>query len=256
MSSRLPKQHSRGAAARRATVAAGPESDPASSASAWLGDDRFFTPLGHEPGYDYPLLVWLPDTTATATQQKPFDLGRVMKRVSLRNFVAVQPGIAANETPAIGLEEAVWRSIERIRERIAIHPDRIFLVGQGGGGSDAFRIACHHPREFAGVISLGGLFPLDEALFSQLVDVRRLPMLLCCKRSSVLEQASHTDRTLRLFHAAGAALAMRIYPGGNDLSKSVLSKSMLSKSILGDVNRWIMDEVCGTPTAVPSLSTP
>ncbi len=253
MSSRLPKQHSRGAAARRATVAAGPESRPASSASAWLGDDRLFTPLGHEPGYDYPLLVWLPDTTATATatRKKPFDLGRVMKRVSLRNFVAVQPGIAANEASAIGLEEAVWRSIERIRERIAIHPDRIFLVGQGGGGSDAFRIACHHPREFAGVISLGGLFPLDEALFSQLVDVRRLPMLLCCKRSSVLEQASHTDRTLRLFHAAGAALAMRIYPGVNDLSKSVLSKS-----ILGDVNRWIMDEVCGTPTAVPSLSTP
>jgi pimeloyl-ACP methyl ester carboxylesterase len=244
MSSRLPKQHSRGSAGRRATVAVGPESRPASSASAWLGDDRLFTPLGHEPGYDYPLLVWLPDTTAT--RKKPFDLGRVMKRVSLRNFVAVQPGIAANETPAIGLEEAVWRSIERIRERIAIHPDRIFLVGQGGGGSDAFRIACRHPREFGGVISLGGLFPLDEALFSQLVDVRRLPMLLCCKRSSVLEQASHTDRTLRLFHAAGAALAMRIYPGVNDLSKS----------ILGDVNRWIMDEVCGTPTAVASLSAP
>lgn len=269
MSSRLPKQHSRGAAGRRATVAAGPESRPASSASAWLGDDRLFTPLGHEPGYDYPLLVWLPDTTATATatrgptatRNKPFDLGRVMKRVSLRNFVAVQPGIAANESPAIGLEEAVWRSIERIRERIAIHPDRIFLVGQGGGGSDAFRIACRHPREFAGVISLGGLFPLDEALFSQLVDVRRLPMLLCCKRSSVLEQASHTDRTLRLFHAAGAALAMRIYPGVNDLSESVLSESVpskfvLSKTVLGDVNRWIMDEVCGAPTAVPSLSTP
>lgn len=277
MSSRFPKQHSRGAAGRRATVAAGPESRPASSASAWLGDDRLFTPLGHEPGYDYPLLVWLPDTspattaTATATRSKPFDLGRVMKRVSLRNFVAVQPGIAANESPALGLEEAVWRSIERIRERIAIHPDRVFLVGQGGGGSDAFRIACRHPREFAGVISLGGLFPLDEALFSQLVDVRRLPMLLCCKRSSVLEQASHTDRTLRLFHAAGAALAMRIYPDVNVLSKSVLSKSVLSKSVpsesvlskfvlsktvLGDVNRWIMDEVCGTPTAVPSLSTP
>ena len=69
-------------------------------------------------------------------------------------------------------------------------------------------------------------------------------MLFCCRRSSVLEQAAHTDRTLRLFHAAGAALAMRIYPGSNDLSKAVLA----------DVNRWVMDEVCGKPAVVPSLS--
>jgi len=31
-------------------------------------------------------------------------------------------------------------------------------------------------------------------------------------------------------------LAMRIYPSRNDLSRAVL----------GDVNRWLMDEVCGT----------
>ena len=44
--------------------------------------------------------------------------------------------------------------------------------------------------------------------------------------------------------AAGAMLAMRIYPGSNDLSKAILC----------DVNRWLMDEVCGTPAAVHSLS--
>ena len=244
MSSRLPKPSMRSGSGRRgsASIAAGACLD--SAASAWLGDDRLFTPLGHEPGYDYPLLVWLPDTASVAAGKKSFEIGRVMKRVSLRNFVAVEPVIAAAESPAMGLDEAVWRSIERVRDRIAIHSQRIFLVGQGRGGSDAFRIACRHPREFAGVISLGGPFPLEESLFSQLAAVRRLPMLYCCQRSSVLEQASHTDRTLRLFHAAGAALTMRIYPGKNDLSKSVLA----------DVNRWIMDEVCGMPAAVHSLS--
>jgi len=244
MSSRLPKPSMRSGSGRRgsASVAAGACLD--SAASAWLGEDRLFTPLGHEPGYDYPLLVWLPDTAPVAAGKKSFEIGRVMKRVSLRNFVAVEPVIAAAESPAMGLDEAVWRSIERVRDRIAIHSQRIFLVGPGRGGSDAFRIACRHPREFAGVISLGGPFPLEESLFSQLAAVRRLPKLYCCQRSSVLEQASHTDRTLRLFHAAGAALAMRIYPGKNDLSKSVLA----------DVNRWIMDEVCGMPAAVHSLS--
>ena len=244
MNSRLPKRRSRTGPDRRGGTEGGSDVNLPSLASEWLGDDRLFTPLGHEPGYDYPLLVWLPESTQESPRKKAFDIGRVMQRVSLRNFVAVQPVIGPHEPPAVGLDEAVWRSIERVRDRIAIHPDRIFLVGQGEGGSNAFRIGCHHPREFAGVISLGGPFPLDEALFAQLADVRRLPMLLCCRRSSVMEQAVCTDRTLRLFHAAGAALAMRIYSGRNDLSKAVLA----------DVNRWVMDEVCGKPAVVHSLS--
>jgi len=264
MKSRLPKPGSRNGDSRNGQD--GPRGTARETAanvsclgSEWLGDDRVFTPLGHEPGYDYPLLVWLPDSSKADARKKPFSIGRVMQRVSLRNFVAVQPVVGPHESSRFGLsgirssgnglsgdglDDAVWRSIERVRDRIAIHPGRIFLVGQGNGGSDAFRIACRHPREFAGVISLGGQFPLNESLFSQLADVRRLPMLFCCRRSSVLEQAIHTDRTLRLFHAAGAALAMRIYPGSNDLSRAVLA----------DVNRWVMDEVCGKPANVPSLS--
>ena len=71
---------------------------------------------------------------------------------------------------------------------------------------------------------------------------RRLPMLLCCKNSDSSDAACHTDKTLRLFHAAGAAMAMRIYAGCNQLSKSVLC----------DVNRWIMEEVCGPSFAMRS----
>lgn len=243
MSGRLPKRTFRPrrlpsrAAARRDTAGGG---STAAWASAWLGADRLFMPLGHEPGYDYPLLVWLSDATAAAEAGRPFDLGRVMTRVSLRNHVAVQPVAAAGEDRA----DAVWRSIERVSERVAIHRHRIFLVGQGSGGTDAFRIACRHPDEFAGVVSLGGPFPLDEGLFARLAEIRRLPMLLCCQRSGVISGAAHTDRMLRLFHAAGAALAMRIYPGRDDLSRAALA----------DVNRWVMDEVCGTPAGTPSLS--
>ena len=240
MSGRLPKRTSRPRRLPRradSRVDAAAVDSIASRASAWLGDDRLFMPLGHEPGYDYPLLVWLSDATEVA---KPFDLGRVMTRVSLRNHVAVQPVAAAGED----LEDAVWRSIDRVCERVAIHRRRIFLVGQGSGGTEAFRIACRHPGEFAGVASLGGPFPLDEGLFARLAEVRRLPMLLCCQRASVVSRAVHTDRMLRLFHAAGAALAMRIYPGRNDLSRAALA----------DVNRWVMDEVCGAPAGTPSLS--
>ena len=194
------------------------------------GGDNVFLPMGYEAGYSYPLIVWLDDPRG-----RRFDLGRVMQRVSLRNCVAVCP---AREDRAIDREEAVWQAIDRLRERVSIHPGRIFLAGQGEGGTEAFRIACRHAADFAGVISLGGQFPHGEALFSRLSAIRQLPMLLCCRREAPDAVVQPTDRTLRLFHAAGALLTMRIYPGHNDLSKPILA----------DVNRWIMDEICGSQT--------
>lgn len=207
---------------------------PVTVPGSGVADGPLFMPQGYEPGYDYPLLVWLAD-------DERFDLGRVMTRTSLRNFVAVQPA-----APEAGedREDAVWRAIDAVRDRASIHAGRIFLAGRRSAGTEAFRIACRHPREFAGVASLGGRFPLDEGLFAQLAEVRRLPMLLCCQRAGVVAETARTDRMLRLFHAAGAALAMRIYPGREDLSRAALA----------DVNRWVMDEVCGTPAAVHSLS--
>jgi len=199
----------------------------------WMGRDAVFTPLGYEPGYDYPLIVWMPD------RSRPFDLGRAMKRLSLRNYLAVVPDF----DPRAG-DGPLWEAIERVSDRASVHPRRIYLVGQGAGGSDAFRIACRHPDSFAGVVSLGGPFPLDEALFARFADVRRLPMLLCCRRTCDPDVVRHTDRMLRVFHAAGAMLAMRIYPGSGDLSKAMLA----------DVNRWLMDEICGTATPIPSAA--
>jgi len=185
-----------------------------------------FMPQAYEPGYDYPLLVWLADDDG-------FDLGRVMARTSLRNFIAVQPRPATG----IDLEEAAWQAIDAVRDRASVHPDRIFLVGRGHRGTDAFRIACRHPDAFAGVVSLGGDFPLDEGLFACIAAVRRLPMLLCAPRDADEAAATQTDRTLRLFHAAGAQLALRIYPAAKT--------DTVSRAMLADLNRWVMDGVCG-----------
>jgi phospholipase/carboxylesterase len=187
----------------------------------WTGDARVFVPQGYEPGYDYPLVVWLPDPA------RRFDLGRAMIRLSLRNYVAVQPARGG---------AAVWRAIDRVTDRLSIHPRRIWLVGHAAGGTEAFRMACHQPDAFAGAVSLGGPFPLDEPVFARLDEVRRLPLLLCCRAAAVKTDAARFDRTLRLFHAAGGTLAVRIYQRGSELSRATL----------GDVNRWLMDETCGT----------
>lgn len=229
MNGRFPK---RAAPRRAARPTAGREIAAARMpAQEWLGNDRVFTPLGYEASYDYPLLVWLRDPANDS-----FSLGRAMKRLSLRNFVAVEPVADDGADGLDARETAVWQAIDRVCDRLSIHAGRIFLVGEGEGGSDVFRIACRHPHAFGGAISLGGPFPLAESLFSRLFEVRRMPMLLCCHGAGSPAAAHHTDQTLRLFHAAGASLAMRIYPG----------HVRLSKAILCDVNRWLMDEICGT----------
>jgi phospholipase/carboxylesterase len=184
----------------------------------WTGNARVFVPQGYEPGYDYPLLVWLPEASDR------FDLGRVMTRLSLRNYLAVQPA---------GTGAALWRAIDRVRDRLSVHPRRIWLVGQGSGGTEALRIACRHAGEFAGGISLGGQFPLGEAALARLDEIRTLPLLLCCRGADVAADPDPLDRTLRLFHAAGGTLAVRIYQRGGPLSRAVLA----------DVNRWLMDEL-------------
>jgi pimeloyl-ACP methyl ester carboxylesterase len=199
--------------------------------SDWTAGMPVFVPQGYEAGYDYPLLVWLTDPTAIG-----FDLGRVMARLSLRNFVAVQ---------AAGGSTAVWRAIDRVGDRLSIHPRRIWLVGQAAGGTEAFRVACRHPDSFAGVVSLGGPFPLDEAIFSRIDAIRRMPMLQCCSSVAAAAGAAQIDRTLRLFHAAGAMLAMRIYPGAENCSRAML----------GDVNRWLMEEICGSSTGQHAHAT-
>jgi len=195
-------------------------SEPGLTAAGLPAGGRLFIPQGYEPGYDYPLVVWLPDPA------RRFDLGRAMIRLSLRNYVAVQPARGG---------AATWRAIDRVRDRLSIHPLRIWLVGHAAGGTEAFRMACQQPDAFAGAVSLGGPFPLEEAAFARLDEVRRMPLLLCCRAAAVAADAGRFDRTLRLFHAAGGTLAVRIYQRGGDLSRATL----------GDVNRWLMDETCG-----------
>ena len=196
------------------------------------GDDLVFVPLGYESGYAYPLLVWLDDPTS-----KPLDLGHAMSKVSLRNYLAVQPSACSSGRLPLDPEESVWKAIDDISVQYNVNAKRIYLVGRGAGGTHAFRIACRHPRTVAGVVSLTGPFPLAESLFARLDEVRRLPMLMCCHRDECEAVNNRTDQTLRLFHSAGATLAMRIYPGSNPLSKIILN----------DVNRWLMDDICGSP---------
>ncbi|NUQ62424.1 MAG: dienelactone hydrolase family protein [Pirellulales bacterium] len=209
-----------------------------------------FAPMHYEPRYAYPLLVWLHGTGGEERQ-----LMRIMPMVSMRNYVAVAPrGLIAPQSstdrPQYGwpqspdyieaAEQRVLDAVEAARQRFTIHPKRVFLAGFDCGGTMAFRVAMDCPRQFAGVLSIGGAFPRLYNPFHQLADSRRIPVFLAIGRDSTVYPPEQACDDLRLFHAAGMSVTLRQYPSGHQLTPQALR----------DVDRWIMEQITAAPGGV------
>ncbi len=201
-----------------------------------------FAPLHYERGYAYPLIVWLHGQGSDERQ-----LMRVMPLVSMRNYVAVAPrGVRLRDSD--GPETRGWQQSDRVidqakqrifdaidsaRRRFHVAEGRVFLAGFGSGGTMAFRVALDHPREFAGVLSFCGAFPDGGAPLGNLVDARRLPILLAVGRRGSGYDSDAVCGDLRLLHTAGFTTMLRQYPCGDELSPQMLT----------DMDRWIIEQI-------------
>ena len=205
------------------------------------------TPIHYEPGYAYPLIVWL-----HAPNSNEQEVSKVLPLISARNYVAVAPqgtvdvaGISGAYNWGNSLDdlveagERVMHSINMAQERFNIHPERIFVAGYREGGTMALRLGMENPDQFAGAISLGGPIPSGSCPLRRINEARDLPLLL----SVSPDEKYPLDRVMenvRLLHMAGSSLALRLYPEGDELTTVMLS----------DVDRWIMEHVCSASTAV------
>lgn len=203
-----------------------------------------FAPLHYEPGYAYPLIVWLHGQGSDESQ-----LVRIMPLVSMRNYVAAAPRgalvAAASESTSqrYGWEqtdEAIQQALQQVDDAIAlarrkfhVAPRRIFLAGFDTGGTMAFRVAMSRPSRFAGVLSLCGPFPTARTPLGRLVEVRELPVFLAVGRNSREYPSEEVCANLRLFHTAGLSTTLRQYPFGHELAPQMLA----------DVNRWIIEQI-------------
>jgi phospholipase/carboxylesterase len=224
---------------RRSRAAAAPEAPFAT-----------FAPLHYEPGYAYPLIVWLHGRAGNEQH-----LRRVMPHVSMRNFVAVAPRGTASKRPGRfhweqdadrieQAEAAIFDCIAAASERFNVHPERVFLAGAGSGGTMAVRVAWNYPQRFAGVATLGGALPVQLCPMRNVNDLRRLPCLVAMARQSQTYPEQQVCRDLRLMHSAGCTVALRQYPGKDDLTTCMLS----------DLNGWLMEIVCAgkVSAAIPA----
>lgn len=205
-----------------------------------------FVPMHYERRYAYPLLVWLHDAGGSERE-----LRQLMPHVSMRNYLAAavrgtspavgRPGYAWEDSPDTASEaaERVQECIDAAQRRYHVHAERVFIAGQGRGGTMALRLALQHPEWFAGAISLGGPLPQGGCPLQRVNRARRLPLLVAACLGSRAYPESRVASDLRLLHAAGFALALRRYPGNDELTTVMLS----------DMDRWIMSQVCPAATA-------
>jgi phospholipase/carboxylesterase len=213
-----------------------------------------FAPLHYEPGYAYPLIVWLHGRGSDERQ-----LRLIMPLVSMRNYVAVAPRGLCIENAVEGakecygwphegdhitrVEQHIFDSIEAASQRFHISKQRVFIGGFDCGGTMAYRIGLSHPQYFAGILSLCGTFPRGRTPFSNLPLARRLPILMSVGRDSQRYPADQVCEDLRLMYTAGMSVTLRQYPCGHELSPQMLT----------DVDRWVIEQItsgeCVQPTA-------
>jgi phospholipase/carboxylesterase len=195
-------------------------------------DHALFAPLHYEPGYAYPLIVWLHGLGNDERQ-----LQRIMPLVSMRNYVALAVrGIRITDTVESErygwlqtdehiqqAEQRVFDGIELAGRKLHISSQRVFLAGFDGGGTMALRVAMSHPSRFAGVISFCGPFPTG--------------------RVSQDYPAPQVCKDLRLLHTAGLSVTLRQYPCGHELAPQMLA----------DLDRWIIEQI--NPPAAPAVES-
>ena len=204
-----------------------------------------FAPIHYEPNYAYPLIIWMHGPGNDEGQLK-----RIMPLMSLRNYVGVairgttpyvsgsgKAGFAwAQSQPHVALaEQRVTEAIRLAQCRMNIASHRVFLAGFDCGGTMALRLGFAHPQRFAGVLSLGGEFPVGGAPLARLTEARRVPVFLACGRQSQRYPSAIVCDNLKLLHAAGMDLTLREYPGPHEISPRMLE----------DMDRWVMDIVTG-----------
>lgn len=201
-------------------------------------------PLHYEPGYSYPLLVWLHGERVEEERQ----LLEVMPQLDLQHYVAVAPrGIPASdhesqynwpqtEDGILQAANRVLNAIAMAEKRFRVARDKIFIAGHQSGGTMAIRLAWRYPDLFAGVVSLCGPVPRNYRSLAHYDRLRRLPVLLTIGRDCDCYGPWEAADDLKLLHAAGINVMLRQYPGCSELSGYMLA----------DVNRWLMDIVAGT----------
>src|SRR4029077_7101890 len=149
---------------------------------------RTFAPIGYEPRYPYPLIVFLHGNGGNEEQ-----ILRLAPRVSRRNFVSIglrgPVCLGPNRKGALGfswgdashlerVEDYLLNAIRQTRLHYHIHSERIYLAGFAEGATLAYRLGLTFPNLIGGVIALNGAMPRQDRPLFRLPELRNLKVFI------------------------------------------------------------------------------
>jgi phospholipase/carboxylesterase len=205
---------------------------------------RTFLPIGYEPNYAYPLLVFFHGHGGDEEQ-----VMRLAPRLSRRNYIciglqgpeAVRPGPDGRAgyswgqevAPDATIEEYVMRAVEQTRRSYHVHSERVYLAGFCEGATLAYRLGLSFPERFAGVLSLNGTMPRRGCPLLRLGDLRGLRVFIGHGIANAVVPLALARRDHLLLYTAGLSVRMHTYP----------TTHRIHPDMLRDVNRWIMGHI-------------
>ena len=212
---------------------------------------RLFVPEHYEPGYDYPLVVWLHSDASCE-----LELDNVMLALSTRNYVAIAPRSnqqvrgdgrryrwGSSITDCELAEDLVWDSVQAVSQRLSINTRKIFLAGFGAGGTMAQWIGLKYAKQIAGVISLSGSFPTTPKVLANWKRARSLQVLFAQRQGSTLCPEDELLRAVRISHQSGLCYKFWQMRSEKD---GCFEADDLDSSMLDVANRFMMSIVSNT----------
>jgi len=203
---------------------------------------RGYIPSSYEPGYAYPLIVWL--AGPECSQHKSLSY---VSQMSPQNYV----GLALNDcllptaecssgdsfvTHLAGIENRIVSAVRTFRETVNVHADRVFMAGVGVGATAAMMVALHQAEWFAGGISFGGEFPSAARLLAHRRAVAGRRFWLTGANSRMKwPETGPVASTARELVALGADVTTHL-----DESEQPVSRDMLRT-----LDDWILTGILG-----------